>query len=204
MIETQLVVEQAKAGDASAFGELYEQYAPDIHRYLLRRLGDRREAAEDLTAEVFIKVLERLDSYEFRGLPFSAWLYRIARNHMIDYLRSRPKQVMSSLEEGPEIAEAGAERVIDRSLDRHELIYALELLTSEQRQVVILWFLYVLSTAETAAKIHKSEDAVKKLQARGLVQLRRVIERSRGAELASTVNTMRPAQPSRLAAVAVA
>ncbi len=68
MIETQLVVEQAKAGDASAFGELYEQYAPDIHRYLLRRLGDRREAAEDLTAEVFIKVLERLDSYEFRGL----------------------------------------------------------------------------------------------------------------------------------------
>ena len=134
----------ADPGRASAgwgrrgIGELYEQFAPEIFRYLLRHLNGRRESAEDLTEEVFVKVLERLGSYQFRGLPFSAWLYRIARNHMIDHLRSRPRQIVSSLDLAPEIPEKKAEQVMDRSLDRHELTYALDRLTSDQRQVVAL------------------------------------------------------------------
>ena len=115
----QTLVERAQSGDGGAFGELYEQFAPEIFRYLLRHLNGRRESAEDLTEEVFLKVLERLGSYQFRGLPFSAWLYRIARNHMIDHLRSRPKQIVSSLDAAPEIPEKKAELVMDRSLDRH-------------------------------------------------------------------------------------
>src|SRR5262249_25771808 len=113
----QTLVERAQSGDGGAFGELYEQFAPEIYRYLLRHLNGRRESAEDLTEEVFLKVLERLGSYQFRGLPFSAWLYRIARNHMIDHLRSRPKQVVSSLDTAPQIPEKKAEQGLDPSLD---------------------------------------------------------------------------------------
>lgn len=181
-VDVQVLVERAQAGDGGAFGELYEQFAPEIFRYLLRHLNGRREAAEDLTEEVFLKVLERLGSYQFRGLPFSAWLYRIARNHMIDHLRARPRQVVTSLDLAPEIPEKRAEQVIDRSLDRHELAYALERLTSDQRHVVTLRFLDGFTTAETAEIMGKTEDAVKKLQARGLVQLRRIIEQARRTE----------------------
>ena len=180
--DVQTLVERAQAGDGGAFGELYEQFAPEIFRYLLRHLNGRRESAEDLTEEVFVKVLERLGSYQFRGLPFSAWLYRIARNHMIDHLRARPRQIVSSLDMAPEIPEKKAEQVMDRSLDRHELSYALDRLTADQRQVVSLRFLDGFTTAETAQIMGKTEDAVKKLQARGLVQLRRIIEHARRAE----------------------
>src|SRR5215210_3040290 len=155
----QSLVERAQSGDGGAFGELYEQFAPEILRYLLRHLNGRRENAEDLTEEVFLKVLQRLGSYQFRGMPFSAWLYRIARNHMIDYLRTRPRHNISSI-------------------DRHELADALAQLTAVQREVISLRFLHGYTTAETAQVVGKSEDAVKKLQARGLVQLRRIIERT--------------------------
>ena len=114
------------------FEEAFDRLWPRCYR-LARHMTGNREAAEDLTEEVFLKVLERLGSYQFRGLPFSAWLYRIARNHMIDHLRSRPRQVISSLDAAPEIPEKKAELVMDRSLDRHELTYALDRLTSDQR-----------------------------------------------------------------------
>ncbi|MFN8524036.1 MAG: sigma-70 family RNA polymerase sigma factor [Chloroflexota bacterium] len=195
MEHIQTVVERAQQGDGAAFTELYEEYAPQIYRYLFRHLGGSREAAEDLTAEVFVKVLERLESFQFRGLPFSAWLYRIARNHMIDYIRARPKATIGSLEGAPEIAEARAEKVIDLQLDRHEIRFALQKLTVEQRHVVAYRFLDGLSTAETASALGKTEDAVKKLQARGLIQLRRIIEQSRQLDPA-------PAQPYKRARTA--
>ena len=181
-IDVQALVERAQAGDGAAFGQLYEHFSPEINRYLTRHLNGQREAAEDLAEEVFLKVYERIGSYQFRGLPFSAWLYRIARNHMIDHLRSRPRQVHTSLDDAPEIPEKRAEQVIDRSLDRHELNYALNRLTSDQRRVVTLRFLDGFTTAETAELMGKTEDAVKKLQARGLVQLRRILEQARRVE----------------------
>lgn len=180
--DVQELVLRAQAGDSQAFGQLYEQFSPEILRYLTRHLNGQREAAEDLSEEVFLKVLERIHSYQFRGLPFSAWLYRIARNHMIDHLRARPRQIVTSIDNAPEIPEKKAEQVMDRSLDRHELTYALHRLTSDQRQVVSLRFLDGYTTAETAGIMGKTEDAVKKLQARGLVQLRRIIEQARRVE----------------------
>ncbi|MBA2450496.1 MAG: sigma-70 family RNA polymerase sigma factor [Chloroflexi bacterium] len=182
MVETQELVERAQSGDGEAFGELYERLHPEIFRYLVRHLGGRREMAEDLTEEVFLKVLERIDKYQFRGLPFSAWLYRIARNHLIDHVRAQPKQPLCSLESGAEIAERGAELVLDRQLDQQELSSALSRLTAEQQQVVKLRFLMGQTTAETAAAMEKTEDAIKKLQARGLAQLRRILEQARSAE----------------------
>lgn len=200
MEEVLELVERAQQGDGGAFGDLYERFHPEIYRYLLRHLDGRRETAEDLTEEVFLKVFERLARYQFRGLPFSAWLYRIARNHLIDHLRARPKQAVGSIELGPEIPVRRAEAALNRSLDRQELTYALGRLTSDQRQVVMLRFLDGLSTQETALAIGKSEDAVKKLQARGLVQLRRILEEARVAEGEPFVAAA-PAPISRLLAV---
>jgi RNA polymerase sigma-70 factor, ECF subfamily len=202
--DVQALVERAQAGDGGAFGELYEQFAPEIFRYLLRQLNGHWESAEDLTDEVFLKVFQRLGSYQFRGMPFSAWLYRIARNHMIDHLRTRPRQIVSSIDTAPEIAEPAAEQAMDRSLDRHELSDALKQLTAVQREVISLRFLHGYTTAETAQVVGKSEDAVKKLQARGLVQLRRIIERTRQIGDERVAEQARPATVRKRTASLVA
>ena len=193
--EMQVVIQRAQNGDGGAFGELYEHFSPQINRYLLRNLNGHREAAEDLTAEVFVKVLERLHRYQFRGLPFSAWLYRIARNHTIDHLRSLPKQFVGSIEDGPEIPERHSQHAMNQSLDRQEITGALQHLTPEQRRVVVLRFLNGLTTAETAMTMSKTEDAVKKLQARGLVQLRRILERAQQVGVRSTRRPLAPVPP---------
>lgn len=175
----QSLIAHAQAGDGGAFGELYEHFAPEIFRFLLGRLRGDRAAAEDLTEDVFMNVLQRLGSYHCGGAPFSAWLYRIARNRLIDHIRVQPRQIVSPLETVAEIPEAKAEHALDRVGDQHELAYALGRLTREQRQVIALRFLDGFTTAQTAEVLGKTEDAVKKLQARGLVQMRRLITRSR-------------------------
>ena len=177
--DVQVLVERAQGGDGGAFGELYEQFAPEIRRYLLRQVHGRREAAEDLTEEVFVKALHRLGGYQARGLPFAAWLYRIARNHLIDHIRASRTRVVASLDAAPDRPAADAERALAGVLDRHELVEALARLSADQRRVVELRFLAGLSTAETARLVGKTEDAVKKLQARGLVRMRRIIEATR-------------------------
>ncbi len=84
------LVARAQQGDSQAFADLYEQYSPVVYRFLRRRLDGSDEVVQDLTADVFVKVYEKLDRYVERGLPFTAWLYRIAHNHLVDYLRTLP------------------------------------------------------------------------------------------------------------------
>lgn len=177
--DVQTLVERAQAGDDAAFEELYEHFAPETFRYLLVHLNGERQTAEDLNEDVFLKVFERLQSYRYYGAPFSAWLRRIARNHLIDHLRLRTRHVINSLDDEREITEQRAESVMDRALDRQELTYALDHLTVEQQHVVVLRFLNDFTITGTAQIMGKSDDAVKKLQARALVQLRRTIERTR-------------------------
>ena len=86
-IDIQVLVEQAQQGDREAFGAIYEQLAPKIHLYLYHHTNGRAHLAEDLTEEVFVKVLEKLQSYQDRGLPFVSWVYRVAHNHLVDYFR---------------------------------------------------------------------------------------------------------------------
>src|SRR3712207_5108961 len=131
--EVQALVARAQGGDGGAFGELYERFAPEIRRYLLRQVHGAREVAEDLTEEVFLKALQRLGGYEARGLPFAAWLYRIARNHLIDYLRAARHRVTAPLDAVPDLPAADAERELAGALDRHELADALAGLSEDQR-----------------------------------------------------------------------
>src|SRR5689334_10082329 len=167
------LVAQAQQGDQTAFAALYEQYSPLVYRFLRRRLDGADEIIEDLTEDVFVKVYEKLDRYVERGLPFTAWLYRIAHNHLVDYLRSRPRHTAHSLDDVAEVAERHAPAAYGRVLDQQSLEPALARLTPEQRQAVEFRFLEGFSVAETAAAMSRSDEAVKKLQARALANLRR-------------------------------
>ena len=181
------LVRLAQQGDAAAFGALYEQYAPAVARYLRHRLGGPEEAVEDLTAEVFVKVYQKLGRYEERGLPFSAWLYRIAHNQLVDHLRMLPRLPAQSIDDAGEVPEHGARRGFGQVLDRQVLDPALSRLTDDQRRVIQLRFLQRLSLADTAAQLGRSEEAVKKLQARGLATLRRLLEPAVPAQPAAAV-----------------
>jgi len=169
------LVALAQQGDHVAFATLYEHYRPLIYRFLRRRFEGSDEVVEDLTEDVFVKLYEKLDRYVERGLPFTAWLYRIAHNQLVDYLRTLPRQAAQSLDVVAEMPERRASSEYSSVLDRQTLEPALARLTPEQRQAVELRFLQGMSVAETAAAMSRSDEAVKKLQARALVNLRRIL-----------------------------
>ena len=166
------LVRAAKSGDASAFGELYERYRDAIYRYCLSRTGTAHDA-EDLTSDVFVKALHSLDRYQERGLPFVAFLYRIARNAAID--RSRTLKQPLSVDElvtepaSRQNVEADATLAVDRSI----LLAALTKLKTEHRDVIVMRFIEGYSALEVAAALGKTEGAVRTLQHRALERLRK-------------------------------
>ena len=170
------LVRRIRANEAEAFDELYARYSPRVFGYLYQRLNGNIEEAEDLTAEVFAKVYEKIDGYQVQGAPLSSWLFRIAHNRLIDSVRRRPKQTQVPLDVAPQMAAGPVFGGIDQQVAMEQIKVGLARLTEEQRQVIVLRFLEGKSLAETAAVMKRNEDAVKKLQARGLASLRRGIE----------------------------
>jgi RNA polymerase sigma-70 factor (ECF subfamily) len=168
--DAELVI-RAKAGDQGAFSQIYERYAPAIYRYIYFRVREV-ELAEDLQAEVFLRMIEGLQRYEDRGWPISAWLYRIARDRTIDIMRRRRNRHHVSLDiwEG---ACDGPEHQVSAQLEHEELRACIKDLTSEQRQVIIMRFIDELSVQEVAQRLGRSEGAVKALQHRGIQSLAR-------------------------------
>jgi RNA polymerase sigma-70 factor (ECF subfamily) len=159
------LVARAQAGNAAAFGALYELHVDRIYRYLAFKLGDRTEA-EDLTEQVFMKALESLGSFRWQGVPFSAWLFRIAHNQLVDHLRRRSRRPQAPLDEAlPERAvRADPEGHYEMVAEREELLGAVAALTEQQRRVVELRFGADLPIAEVARVLGKTEGAVKALQ----------------------------------------
>lgn len=170
------LVSRVRANDPQAFDELYRRYSPRVFGYLFQRLNGNAEEAEDLTADVFTRVYEKIDAFQPQGAPLSAWVFRIAHNRLIDAVRRKPKMAAVTLDEAPEISAGPVFGQIDQQLARDQIKLGLARLTYEQRQVIELRFLEGKSLAETAALVGRNEDAVKKLQARGLASLRRGIE----------------------------
>jgi RNA polymerase sigma-70 factor, ECF subfamily len=168
------LVMRARAGDDAAFAELYERYSQLIYRYLYRRVGEV-ELAQDLHAEVFLRMFEGLDRYEDRGWPLSAWLYRIARSRIIDNARRSSAQQQVSLEDW-ESSVASDSDEIEQLVDRDELFQLIGHLTAEQRKVIQLRFLADLSIEEVCTQIGKNTTSVKSLQYRALQSLARMIE----------------------------
>jgi RNA polymerase sigma-70 factor, ECF subfamily len=170
------LVRRVRANEPQAFEELYTRYSPRVFGYLFQRLNGNAEEAEDLTADVFTKVYEKIDGFQPQGAPLSAWVFRIAHNRLIDSVRRRPRATQVGLDEAPEVAAGPAFGDVDQSVALDQIKAGLAQLTNEQRQVIVLRFLEGKSLAETAAIVRRNEDAVKKLQARGLASLRRRIE----------------------------
>lgn len=170
------LVRRIREQDGNAFDELYSRYSPRVFGYLYQRLNGNVEEAEDLTAEVFTKVFEKIDGFQVQGAPLSSWLFRIAHNRLIDSVRRRPKQSQVTLDDAPPIAAGPVFGGVDQAIALEQIKVGLARLTEEQRRVIELRFLEGKSLAETAAVMQRNEDAVKKLQARGLASLRRGIE----------------------------
>lgn len=170
------LVRRVRANEPLAFEELYERYSPRVFGYLFQRLNGDAEEAEDLTADVFTRVYEKIDGFQPQGAPLSAWVFRIAHNRLIDAIRRRPRQTQVTLDDAPEITSGPVFGGVEQQVALDQIKSGLAHLTPEQRQVIVLRFLEGKSLAETAAIVGRNDDAVKKLQARGLAALRRRIE----------------------------
>ena len=168
--ETETIL-RAKAYDPDALSTLYERYYQGIYRYVYYRVGGSA-LAEDLAADVFVKMLHGIHSYSLQGVPFSAWLYRIARNRVIDHMRRQPEKADLSLEEARVETIASGETTLEQALQRDELLKSVQVLTDDQRQVIILKFIEDMDNATIAAVLGKTEGAVKSLQHRALDTLR--------------------------------
>ncbi|MBI2906612.1 MAG: sigma-70 family RNA polymerase sigma factor [Chloroflexi bacterium] len=170
----QETVHRAQAGDSDAFAQLYEKYFDKIYRYAFLRLGNKADA-EDLTEQVFLKALESIGNYRWRGMPFSSWLFRIAHNLVVDLIRRRSRAEMAPLIEAIPSKEPGPLELVELKVTLQELAAAIKRLTEAQRQVISFRFAGELSSAEVAAIMGKSEGAVKALQHSALVTLRRCL-----------------------------
>ncbi len=167
------LVQLAQAGDMAALATLYDQHFGLIFRYLRARLGDRH-AVEDLTGEVFQRMLAALPNYRAQGLPFRAWLFRIAHNLLVDHYRQAGRGVLVEWQDTHHTVDHGADPAagIEQRLTLEQTYRALAALDDHQREVVTLRFLSGLSLRETALAVGKSEEAIKALQRRGLAALR--------------------------------
>ncbi|MBI5653732.1 MAG: sigma-70 family RNA polymerase sigma factor [Chloroflexi bacterium] len=168
------LIQQAQHGNVSAFGKLYDQYAERVYRYLAFRWRDSAEA-EDLTADVFIKAFQNIRSYRAGQAPFGAWLFRIAHNVLIDHWRAKTRRQTIAWETLETTANGAAAHAFAQVFTRAELAWGVAQLTDLQQHVIALRFVAECSIAETARAMQRSEEAVKDLQHKALLALRKKI-----------------------------
>lgn len=180
-VEVEDLVARAQGGDLEAIGELYDQHHVSVLKYAWSRVGDR-ETAEDLTGEVFLRMVRALPKYRRTKIPFRAWLYRIARNLVIDHYRMQSDQASVPLEVAENTSNEGDHpaKAVDRALKMEQLHGALTSIKPSERDVVVLRFLVGLSIRETAMALGKSEPSVKAMQHRGLAALREAFSQQGG------------------------
>jgi RNA polymerase sigma-70 factor (ECF subfamily) len=175
--EVEDLVRRAQQGHSEAFAGLYEAYYDKIYRYVMFKTGDTLEA-EDLTEEVFLRMLESIGSFKWQGYPFTSWLFRIAHNLVIDYYRKSGRQKKTSLDDAMRVVGSDGvdvDRKLDIELSIKEVKDAMGGLTQLQQEVLSLRFAGGLSVAETAEAMCKKENAVKALQHAAIKKLRTLL-----------------------------
>jgi len=165
------IVARARTGDPVAIAALYDEFAARVYRFALVRVQTPSDA-EDLLQRIFLKVIEGLPRYESRGLPFAAWLFRIARNTLIDHERTRHEH--TSLDDAALRMDhrAGPEELAEAAVDRVAVHSALAQLTAEQREVITYRFFAGLSPREIGLLMDRREGAIRALQFRAIQTLR--------------------------------
>ena len=178
-IDVKALVDGAQRGDQPSFAALYEHFFDRIYRYVSFKLRDPIEA-EDVTGEVFLKMLESIHTFKWQGFPFSSWLFRIAHNLVVDHFRRKDKRPTVYLDEVSQSVGAyswDVEGFIDHKLTLGEVYGAMSGLTDLQREVITLRFAGELSVAETAEVVGRKANAVKALQHAGLKKLRSLMDK---------------------------
>ena len=171
------IVEAAKRGNPTALAQLYEHYLPKVYRYVVSRLGNS-EDAEDVTEEIFFKVINNLSGFSWRGLPFGAWLFRIARNEVVSHVRRQKSRGQSApLNEMIQDFSQDHVAALEFESTLQVVRIATEKLPEAQRQVIALRFGAGLSVAETAQALKKTENNVKVLQHKAIARLQQLVPR---------------------------
>lgn len=175
--EQDALLERARQADPAALTALYDQYVDKIYSYVYHRVGSA-ELAEDITGQVFMRMLEAIKAGRPWQISFSGWLYRIAHNLVIDHYRRRSRASFVDIDEAAPLQarEGDPFQSVETQSDKARLRAALTLLTEEQAQVITLRFLEELSITETAEIMGKTEGAIKALQYRAVMALKRVIQ----------------------------
>jgi RNA polymerase sigma-70 factor (ECF subfamily) len=170
------LVERARTRP-EAFGQLYEMYVERVYSYIYHRVGNVQDA-EDLTARTFYRALEKLDTYEDRGLPFSAWLFRIAHNLVANWHRDHSRRQVLSLDKlwWRSSDEVRPEQAVEANAERTELWDAINRLPEERRNLLLYKLNTTLSNLEIGEMMNKSESAIKSLYFRTLAALRKDLE----------------------------
>ena len=173
-VAEEALVRRASAGDPEAFGDLYERHLDRVFRYFYYRVGQREEA-EDLTEQVFLKAWQAMGSYNCRGVPFSAWLFRVAHNLLVDHRRAYPE--IEQLDNALALEDDGADphELTARRAEASELAAALSQLSTIEQSVVALRFVEGLDHRSVASIINKSEVATRSIQSRALARLARIL-----------------------------
>ncbi|MBK8027421.1 MAG: sigma-70 family RNA polymerase sigma factor [Chloroflexi bacterium] len=174
MDNVDLWVQQAQRGDMTAVQALYEHFVGDIFRYTYYRVSSRRDA-EDLTAEVFVKMVEGLPRYRYTGAPFQAWLYRIANARVVDFHRRQRRRPEGELSENLTDTSTRPEESVQHRQELEALRNALHQLSVDEQTILILRFVENKSHQEAAEIMQKTYAGIKALQHRALKHLAAVL-----------------------------
>ena len=171
------LIQDAVRGEASAFGLLYDRYQPQIYRFVAIKVSHREEA-EDLTHQVFLHAWTHVHTYEDFGFPFSSWLYRIARNKVIDHYRTKKDHVpIDDIDPEQFATSASGDADLDATFTLERVQGAVARLKPEYQDVIIMRFVEDLSLKETAHALLKTEGAVKLMQHRAIKQLKTLLQK---------------------------
>ena len=173
------LIEKAKNGDSASFGRLYDHHIKPIYRFIAVKVGTKQEA-EDLAHEVFMSAWQKLPNFESQGFPFSSWLYKIARNRVIDHYRTKKTNV--SIDEDITISETlfsdsvDPESGFDRGQQLSKIKIAMQDLNAEQREVITMRFVEDLSPLEIAQILNKREGTIRIIQHRAILKIKKNID----------------------------
>ncbi len=180
---------RAAAGDSEAFGVLYDRYVGRIYNYIYYRTGNQHDA-EDLTSRVFTRAMKHITNYQDRGVPFSAWLYRIAHNLVANWHRDNGRKLEITLDDAYKTSSEGElpEYALVRTEEERALLEIIRYLPEDRQQLLILKFVDHLSNAEIGHIMGRTEGAIKSLYHRTLLSLRNEIKKTDSGQLLSNRN----------------
>jgi RNA polymerase sigma-70 factor (ECF subfamily) len=171
------LVRLAQQGNSHAIGTLYDRHQPHIYRFVWSRVR-HQQTAEDMTGEIFTRMVTNLSGYQITGIPFRAWLYRIARNLIVDHFRQHSERLPLPLDAVENMTEEtdSMDSLLQQKITVEYVEQALDRIDPEQREVVVMRFLVGLPLKEVALTLDKTVPAVKSLQHRGLAALRMALQ----------------------------